>query len=164
MSESKTSVLYRTLPKLLFIFGLLSILYLGYTLHLAQQQFIQPQLTVATEPPPTPYPTFYDPKKFQRKIATDRYLHQFNYNGTIWPLPQEAKVGNDFIPIKQIVLSVASDSKQCDIFENALDRYDRIIGSMISNSEMMREDSVKYTIKIQVANCEVKPSPTMNEE
>ena len=35
-------------------------------------------------------PEFIDEKKFQRPIVSeDRYIHDFNYNGTIWPMPQE---------------------------------------------------------------------------
>ena len=32
----------------------------------------------------TEIPTFYDEKKFDRKMAKNRYLHPFNYNGTLW--------------------------------------------------------------------------------
>ena len=35
-------------------------------------------------------PEFIDETKFQRPIVSeDRYIHDFNYNGTIWPMPQE---------------------------------------------------------------------------
>ena len=34
-------------------------------------------------------PEFIDEKKFQRSIVSeDRYIHDFNYNGTIWPMLQ----------------------------------------------------------------------------
>ena len=36
-------------------------------------------------------PNFIDEKKFQRPIVSEeRYIHDFNYNGTIWPMPQES--------------------------------------------------------------------------
>lgn len=36
-------------------------------------------------------PEFIDEKKFQRPVVSeDRYIHDFNYNGTIWPMPQES--------------------------------------------------------------------------
>ena len=36
-------------------------------------------------------PEFIDEKKFQRPIVSeDRYIHDFNYNGTIWPMIQES--------------------------------------------------------------------------
>jgi len=34
-------------------------------------------------------PEFIDEKKFQRPIVSDRYIHDFNYNGTMWPMVQE---------------------------------------------------------------------------
>lgn len=43
-------------------------------------------------------PEFIDEKKFQRPIVSeDRYIHDFNYNGTIWPMPQER-----FLSLRQI--------------------------------------------------------------
>ena len=35
-------------------------------------------------------PEFIDEKKYQRPTVTkDRYVHDFNYNGTVWPMPQD---------------------------------------------------------------------------
>ena len=164
MTDSSTSLIYRTLPKVLLIFGLMSIVYLGYTLNLAQKQFSQPALILSTEPAPTAYPTFYDPKKLKRKVAKDRYLHQFNYNGTIWPKPHDHNTSDEWIPLSKIELSVGSQSKQCDIFEDALNRYDRILTSMIENSASKADNAVKFPVKIHVQSCEREPSPSMNEE
>lgn len=123
-------------------------------------------------------PEFIDEKKFLRPIVSeDRYIHDFNYNGTIWPMPQKWQMKEDtsgdyiWIPFTNLKIEFNdAKSARCDILPSAFERYETIYKNFISTTNIYgipkrtekRTEKIK-SIKVHVATCENYPSENMKD-
>ncbi|CAG5113403.1 Oidioi.mRNA.OKI2018_I69.chr2.g7514.t1.cds [Oikopleura dioica] len=105
--------------------------------------------------------------------AADRFLPPWQYDGTVWPLPQSMTVTQEFqILDANIQFVLTPESPQCDIIPDIFQRYQDLIRSHFkiasSSSKKLKFSAssaagIIETIEVKIINCENYPSQNMNE-
>ncbi|CAG5113336.1 Oidioi.mRNA.OKI2018_I69.chr2.g7447.t1.cds [Oikopleura dioica] len=105
--------------------------------------------------------------------AADRFLPPWQYDGTVWPLPQSMAVTQEFqILDANIQFVLTPESPQCDIIPDIFQRYQDLIRSHFkiasSSSKKLKFSAssaagIIDTIEVKIINCENYPSQNMNE-
>lgn len=105
--------------------------------------------------------------------ATDRFLPEWRYHGSVWPQPQSMVVKETYSSIDaDINFQLTSDSANCDIIPDIFERYQRIIRAHFTSSQLGVDKKLQFkssyishitTVQVKVIKCENVPSQTMNE-
>ena len=112
--------------------------------------------------------------------GSDRYLHEFNFNGTVWPMPQKWSLKKDkenqliFNPITHLSVEFDGKSEKCEILADSFDRYEKIYKLIIDNTyqmpghaestpEIPQNPDFSRSILVNVQNCENYPTENMKE-
>ena len=117
-------------------------------------------------------PNFHDPKKFKRKVESDRYLPSFHYNGTIWPRPNSIllKEKQKSRQVDSFEIKISKKSKKCEVFDSLIQRYSTILKTFIEDTHSIGlgkqsiESKSTEIIIIEAENCENWPSLEMKED